>query len=63
MTSKIVAVALVTEAELKLLGAGFNRAFRIDQTPCFGELLHAIDEVDRTFRAQADFHDPKRPLR
>jgi hypothetical protein len=45
-------VALVTEAELKLLGDGFDRAFPIAETPCFGELLKAIDEADRAFRCR-----------
>ena len=44
---RIVAVALVTEDELQLLGGGFSRAWPIDETPCFEGLLEAIDEADR----------------
>lgn len=44
---QIVAVGLLTEHELQLLGAGFSRAWPIDDTPCFGGLLAAIDEADR----------------
>ena len=51
MTERIVAVALVTEAELQLLGEGFNRAFPVDEAPCFSGLLQAIDEADRAFSA------------
>jgi hypothetical protein len=58
MKPRIIAVALVTEAELKMLGDGFDRAFRIDETPCFGELLHAIDDADRDFRCRIE---PRRP--
>ena len=50
MTERIVAVALVTEAELQMLGEGFNRAFPVDETPCFVGLLEAIDTADRTLR-------------
>jgi hypothetical protein len=49
---RIFAVALVTEAELKLLGQGFSRAYRVDQTPCFGTLLAAIDDADREMRLE-----------
>ena len=44
---KIVAVCLVTEQELQLLGAGFSRAWPIDHTPCFEGLLEAIDDAER----------------
>ena len=47
---RIFAVALVTETELELLGQGFDRAYRVDETPCFGELLAAIDDADREMR-------------
>lgn len=59
MERRIIAVALVTEAELKLLGRDFKRAFRIDETPCFGELLHAIDDADRAFRCRPEHHKPR----
>ena len=50
--TRIFAVALVTEAELELLGQGFKRAYRVDETPCFGELLAAIDDADREMRLE-----------
>lgn len=51
---RIVAVGLLTEHELKLLGKGFTRAWPIDDTPCFGNLLQAIDEADREFWRSRD---------
>jgi hypothetical protein len=50
---RIVAVGLLTQAELDLLGPAFDRVWPVDQTPCFEGLLDAIDQADRTFR-QAD---------
>lgn len=43
----IVAIGLLTEQDLSLLGSGFRRAFRVDDTPCFDELLAAIDEAEQ----------------
>lgn len=47
MSKQIIALALVTQEELELLGPQFARAYPIDQAPCFGELLQAIDVADR----------------
>lgn len=44
---RIVAVALLTEFDLERLGAGFSRAWPVDSSPCFGELLTQIDAADR----------------
>jgi hypothetical protein len=52
---RIVAVGLLTGDDLEKLGSGFKRAYRVDETPCFGELLRAIDEADRDMRKA---HDP-----
>jgi len=43
----IVAIGLLTQQDLNLLGRGFDRAFPVDPTPCFDDLLQAIDEADR----------------
>jgi hypothetical protein len=43
----IVAVGLLTQTDLNLLGSGFRRAFMIDDTPCFEELLNAIDAAEQ----------------
>ncbi len=50
----IVAVALLTRNELQSLGQTFDRAWPVDETPCFQSLLHAIDEADRAIRRERD---------
>jgi hypothetical protein len=47
---QVIAVGLLTSRDLEALGAGFSRFYPVDETPCFGELLRAIDEADRTLR-------------
>ena len=44
---RIVAVGLLTRRELDLLGPTFDRAWPVEETPEFSELLRAIDEADR----------------
>ena len=51
---RIVAVCLVTQPELERLGSSFDRAYPVEETPCFGELLRAIDEADRQLWRQRD---------
>jgi hypothetical protein len=48
---RIVAVGLLTQADLNALGQSFDRAWPITETPCFNALLHAIDVADRDFRS------------
>lgn len=43
---RIVAIGLLTQHDLDLLGSGFRRAFRVDETPCFSDLLRAIDKAE-----------------
>lgn len=43
---RIVAIGLLTQHDLDLLGSGFRRAFRVDETPCFDDLLRAIDAAE-----------------
>ena len=47
---RIVAVGLLTEQDLAALGTSFSRAYPIQDTPCFNQLLQDIDEADREFR-------------
>ena len=47
VAERIVAVALLTQPELQGLGAAFDRAWPIEEAPCFTGLLQAIDEADR----------------
>jgi hypothetical protein len=49
-----VAIGLLTEHDLALLGEGFSRAWPIDETPCFEDLIKAIDEADRALRSQQE---------
>jgi hypothetical protein len=44
---RIVAIGLLTEQDLDILGTGFRRAFRVDDTPCFDELLAASDAAEK----------------
>jgi hypothetical protein len=50
VSERIVAVALLTERDLSLLGPTFDRAWPVEETPSFNELLRAIDEADRDLR-------------
>ena len=43
---RIVAVGLLTQREVELLGHGFSRLWPVDRTPCFTDLIKAIDEAD-----------------
>ena len=43
----IVVVGLLTRTDIKKLGSDIKKVFPIDETPCFQELLRAIDEADR----------------
>ena len=47
MQDRVIAIGLLTAADLDRLGAGFSRAWPVDDAPCFGELLVAIDTADR----------------
>jgi hypothetical protein len=51
---RIVAIGLLTQHELELLGHGFDRAFPLNDELVFEDLLRAIDEADRelTLRGQ-----------
>ena len=51
---RIVAVGLLTERDLEILGSTFNRAWPVDETPCFNDLLVAIDEADRVIWRERD---------
>jgi hypothetical protein len=42
-----VVPGLLTEDDLGKLGSDFRRVYPVDEVPCFGELLRAIDDADR----------------
>ena len=43
----IVAVGLLTQRQLERIGPDLKHVWPIDETPCFSELLLAIDDADR----------------
>lgn len=47
MPERIVAVGLLTQRDLNLLGHTFDRLWPIEEVPQFDELLRAIDDADR----------------
>jgi hypothetical protein len=48
MNERIVAVGLLTQRDLNLLGPTFERAWPIEEAPStFEDLLMAIDQADR----------------
>lgn len=57
---RIVAVGLLTQRDVDVLGAGFKRLWPVDETPCFSQLLQAIDEADRDLWRARDEAGPKR---
>ena len=59
----IVAVALLTQTNLDMLGKSLKTVFKIDKTPCFGELLRAIDEADREHWREEDRQEALSKLR
>jgi len=50
----IVAVGLLTEEDLDLLGRTFTRLWPIDNAPQFDELLAAIDEAEQAIEQRAE---------
>ena len=55
---RIVAVALLTQRELDVLGPSFARAWPVDETPCFHGLLRAIDEADLQLNREDEHETP-----
>jgi hypothetical protein len=56
MSERIVAVALLTERDLGLLGPAFDRAWPVEEATSFEELLRAIDDSERRLK------QPERPV-
>lgn len=54
MEDRIVAVGLLTQRDLNLLGPSFERAWPVEEAPSFEELLCAIDEADRRLQAAGE---------
>jgi hypothetical protein len=49
---RIVAVGLLTQRDLNILGSGFRRAIPLDQADGFDHLLVSIDEAERLWKAR-----------
>lgn len=56
MADRIVAVGLLTQQDLTLLGPTFERAWPVEEVPEFDDLLRAIDVADRQLQ-EADQRD------
>jgi hypothetical protein len=56
MQDRIVAVALLTQHDLNLLGPAFDRVWPVEETPSFNELLQAIDQADRELGGGSAVH-------
>ncbi len=54
---RIIAVGLLSQSDLDLLGSQFDRLWPVEDTPCFNGLLQAIDDADRDFRRERDKED------
>ena len=52
MDERIVAVGLLTQRDLNLLGPTFERVWPVEEAPSFNELLRAIDEADRKIQVE-----------
>ena len=48
---RIIAVGLLTKADIERWGPTFERLWPVDETPCFSQLLQAIDQADRGLSA------------
>ena len=58
---RIVAVGLLTQREVELLGHGFSRLWPLDDSPCFTELVNAIDQADRALKRARDEEQQVKP--
>ena len=56
MTERIVAVGLLTQRDLDLLGPTFERVWPVEEAPSFNELLRAIDEADKELQQDQRQH-------
>ena len=51
-SDRIVAVGLLTERDLNLLGPTFKRLWPVEAAPDFSGLLEAIDAAERELRSR-----------
>lgn len=53
---RIVAVGLLTQRDVELLGAGFRRLFPLDGDAPFDDLLRQLDRIEAQFGRSPDAH-------
>lgn len=51
---QIVAIGLLTQQDLDILGQGFDRAFPIEHKLVFEDLLQAIDDAELALKSGRD---------
>ncbi len=51
------ALALLTRRQVEQLGPSLQQIWPIEEAPCFGGLLSAIDEADRAYWRQKEAED------
>ena len=54
----IVAIGLLTQNDVRLLGPSFRRLWPVEEAPQFAELLRAIDEADPGLVHQPEGESP-----
>lgn len=59
---RIVAIGLLTQRDVFALGHDLSRVYPIDEVPCFGSLLGAIDDADRAFHRARDARQLANPV-
>ena len=47
---RIVAVGLLTQRDVEVLGVGFRRLFPVNDAPAFDDLLKRLDAIDAAQR-------------
>jgi hypothetical protein len=59
---RFVAVGLLTQRDLEVLGSGFRRAFPLNDTTDFTSLLIKVDEAAQSYESAAStgFEPPRR---
>jgi hypothetical protein len=60
MPERIVAIGLLTERDLSLLGPTFERAWPVEEVTAFDDLVQAIDDADRKLEVEAAMRPARR---
>jgi hypothetical protein len=53
-SDRIIAVGLLTQRDVEMLGPAFDRLWPVEEAPCFSELLRAIDDAEGASTAKPD---------